>query len=185
MIDTPTIYGAVHDLLLAIGEDPQREGLKETPERVVRAYQHLFSGYDEDPNKVLAIAFTDDFFDGMIIESHIDFVSTCEHHMLPFFGQVHIGYIPKDNRLTGASKLARVVEVFARRLQIQERMTRQIAQAIQDVLDPIGVGVIVEAQHMCMTARGVEKENVMYGTDSMFGAFHEQSVKMEFLSRIK
>jgi GTP cyclohydrolase I len=186
MIDKIAVYDAIGQLLKAIGEDPLREGLVDTPARVMRAFSHLFSGYDADPAALLDTVFKEDAdtFDGMIILKDIDFTSFCEHHCLPFYGKAHVAYIA-DGKVTGASKLARVVDAYARRLQIQERMTKQIAVAIQDTLHPKGVGVIVEAHHFCMSARGIEKENVRYITDSMLGAFKEQSVKDEFLARIK
>jgi len=168
-----------------MGEDPTREGLLRTPERVVKSWEYLYSGYNKDPAEYLKTVFTSERTDEMIILKNIEFYSTCEHHLLPFFGRVHIGYIPKDGRVVGVSKLARAVECYSRRMQIQERLTSQIATAIDNKLEPEGVGVVVEAQHLCMMARGVEKQNSVMTTSAMYGAFREKpETRSEFLNRI-
>jgi len=165
-----------------IGEDVEREGLKETPARVIKAWEFLYSGYSSNPSELFK-TFENPECDEMVILDHIEFYSTCEHHLLPFFGECHIAYIPRD-KVVGVSKLARLVEVFARRLQIQENLTQQIAQAIQEHLDPIGVGVIMTAQHMCMTSRGVQKQNSIMKTSALLGAFKKPEVRAEFLKLI-
>lgn len=173
---------AVRDLLLAIGEDPSRDGLKDTPKRVVKAMMEMTSGYRSDPKKILARVFDADC-DEMIVLRKIPFVSMCEHHMLPFTGYATVGYIPKPKGgVVGISKLARLVDCFARRLQIQEVMTQQIASAIQENLDPIGVGVTVKAVHSCMSCRGVLKTSEMI-TSALIGAMRENaSARAEFFS---
>lgn len=174
----------VKQTLLEIGEDPEREGLIKTPERVARSLKFLTRGYTQDIEKVINGAIFTQDCDDMVIVKDIEFYSLCEHHMLPFFGKCHIGYIPKG-RVFGVSKLARLVDVFARRLQIQERMTQQIAQQIFEIIEPEGVGVVVEAQHLCMRMRGVEKQNSQMITSSMLGSFRkETATRMEFLSLI-
>lgn len=174
----------VKQTLLEIGEDPEREGLIKTPERVARSLKFLTRGYTQDIEKVINGAIFTQDCDDMVIVKDIEFYSLCEHHMLPFFGKCHIGYIPKG-RVFGVSKLARLVDVFARRLQIQERMTQQIAQQIFEIIEPEGVGVVVEAQHLCMRMRGVEKQNSRMVTSSMLGSFRkETATRMEFLSLI-
>ena len=174
----------VKQTLLEIGEDPEREGLIKTPERVARSLKFLTRGYTQDIEKVINGAIFTQDCDDMVIVKDIEFYSLCEHHMLPFFGKCHIGYIPKG-RVFGVSKLARLVDVFARRLQIQERMTQQIAQQIFEIIEPEGVGVVVEAQHLCMRMRGVEKQNSQMITSSMLGSFRkETATRMDFLSLI-
>ena len=174
----------VKQTLLEIGEDPEREGLIKTPERVARSLKFLTRGYQQDIDEVIHGAIFTQDCDDMVIVKDIEFYSLCEHHMLPFFGKCHIGYIPKG-RVFGVSKLARLVDVFARRLQIQERMTQQIAQQIFEIIEPEGVGVVVEAQHLCMRMRGVEKQNSQMVTSSMLGSFRkETATRMEFLSLI-
>ena len=174
----------VKQTLIEIGEDPDREGLIKTPERVAKSLKFLTRGYTQDINKVINGAIFTQDCDDMVIVKDIEFYSLCEHHMLPFFGKCHIGYIPKG-KVFGVSKLARLVDVFARRLQIQERMTQQIAQQIFEIIEPEGVGVIVEAQHLCMRMRGVEKQNSQMVTSSMLGSFRkETATRMEFLSLI-
>lgn len=174
----------VKQTLIEIGEDPDREGLVKTPERVARSLKYLTRGYTQDINKVINGAIFTQDCDDMVIVKDIEFYSLCEHHMLPFFGKCHIGYIPKG-KVFGVSKLARLVDVFARRLQIQERMTQQIAQQIFEIIEPEGVGVIVEAQHLCMRMRGVEKQNSQMVTSSMLGSFRkETATRMEFLSLV-
>ena len=168
-----------------IGEDPDRDGLKRTPERVAKAIQFLTRGSQEDPAKLLRGALFDVDYDEMVIVKDIEVFSLCEHHMLPFFGKVHVAYLPKG-RVIGLSKIPRLVDVFARRLQVQERLTKQIADAIQDAIEPIGVGVVIEARHLCMMMRGVEKQHSATVTSSMVGAFREQQqTREEFLSLIR
>ena len=175
----------IKQLLAELGEDPSREGLLNTPKRVEKALKFLTSGYDMDVDQVLNDAlFTVDYSE-MVIVKDIDFYSLCEHHMLPFFGKCHVAYIPK-NKVIGLSKIPRLVEVFARRLQIQERLTSQIAETVLDKINPLGVAVVMEATHLCMSMRGVEKQNSFAVTSSMLGAFRESSrTRMEFLELIK
>ncbi len=176
---------AVRTLLGWAGDDPDREGLKNTPSRVVRAFEDWFSGYREDPVDFLRRTFYQvDGYDEMIVLRYISFESHCEHHMAPIIGKVHIGYIPNKN-VVGISKLARVVETFSRRLQVQETMTAQIANCIQDVLKPKGVGVVVEGSHQCMTTRGIHKEGVAMITSRLLGDFRSDSrTRSEFLNII-
>ena len=179
------IKQAVRTILTEIGEDPQREGLVKTPERVARAYQFLTKGYDEDPKTVINGALFVEEYSEMIIMRDLDFFSLCEHHVLPFFGKAHVAYIPK-HRIVGISKLARLVEVYARRLQVQERMTNQVANILMEELDPQGVGVVVEAEHLCMRMRGVEKQNSIVTTSSMLGVFRtHQETRQEFINLIR
>lgn len=171
---------AVKTLIKYIGDDPEREGLLETPERVVRSYDELFKGYRMDPGEILDKKFSTHSGE-MVVLANIELYSTCEHHMMPFIGKCHIGYIPKD-KVVGLSKLARLMEVFSRRLQIQEEMTWQIANALQDETDAKGVAVLVEARHMCMAARGVNKQHGVMTTTAMLGELKDnQSLKSEFL----
>jgi GTP cyclohydrolase I len=176
---------AVRTLIRWAGDDPDREGLLETPDRVVRAYDEFFSGYAQDPDEILAKTFSEvDGYDEMIVMNDIRFESHCEHHMVPIIGKAHIGYLP-DKRVVGISKLARLVEVYARRLQIQEKMTVQIADTLQEVLQPKGVAVVVEAAHQCMTTRGVHKPGAALVTSRMLGAFrNDQATRREFLAII-
>jgi len=176
---------AVRTLIRWAGDDPKREGLLETPSRVVRSYEEFFAGYGHDPKLVLARTFEEvDGYDEIIVLTDIRFESHCEHHMVPIIGKVHIGYLP-DRRVVGISKLARLVEVYARRLQIQEKMTAQIADALQEVLKPRGVAVVVEAAHQCMTTRGVHKPGVSMVTSRMVGAFRSDArTRREFLAII-
>lgn len=171
-------------ILRALGEDPGREGLRKTPGRVSRALRELTRGYAQDPEKIINGAlFTEDYSE-MIIMKDIDFFSLCEHHLLPFFGRAHIAYLPKG-RIVGISKLARLVDVFARRLQVQERMTTQIAQLLMEKLQPEGVAVVVEAEHLCMRMRGVEKQNSYVVTSAMLGVFRDrQATREEFMTLI-
>lgn len=179
-----SIKDLIRQLLIEIGENPDREGLVETPERVEKMYNFLTKGYNEKPEEILSKVFTVKDYDEMIVVKDIDFFSLCEHHLLPFFGKVHIGYIPRD-RVVGISKIARLVEVFARRLQIQEKMTVEIAQTLMNVLNPLGVGVVCEAVHMCMVMRGVEKQNSLVITSSMLGVFRSRpETREEFLNLI-
>ena len=176
---------AVRTLIRWAGDDPKREGLLETPSRVVRSYEEFFAGYGDDPKLVLARTFEEvDGYDEIIVLTDIRFESHCEHHMVPIIGKVHIGYLP-ERRVVGISKLARLVEIYARRLQIQEKMTAQIADALQEVLKPRGVAVVVEAAHQCMTTRGVHKPGVSMVTSRMVGAFRSDArTRREFLSII-
>ncbi len=176
---------AVRVLLRWAGDDPDREGLLGTPDRVVRAYEEFFSGYDEDPAALLRRTFEEtDGYDEMVVLRNITFESHCEHHMVPIIGKAHVAYLPK-NRVVGISKLARVVEAYAKRLQIQEKMTAQIANAINSELQPLGVAVVIEAAHQCMTTRGVHKPGVSMVTSRMLGAFREDAMtRREFLTMI-
>ena len=171
-------------LLVAIGEDPSREGLVRTPERVALAWEHLAGGYDLTLEEVVGGACFDEDYDEMVTVKDIDFFSLCEHHLLPFFGRAHVGYIP-NGRVIGLSKIPRIVEMYARRLQLQERMTLQIGNALMEVLKPQGVGVVVEGTHLCMQMRGVEKQNSFATTSHMVGIFQtNQKTREEFLSII-
>ncbi len=176
---------AVHTLLLWAGEDPSREGLQDTPKRVALAYEDWFRGYKEDPVKYLQRTFEEvDGYDEMIVLRDITFESHCEHHMAPIIGKAHVGYLP-NNKVVGISKLARVVEAFSRRFQVQEKMTAQIANCIQDVLKPKGVGVVVDATHLCMTTRGIHKSDVSMVTSQMLGTFRKDArTRDEFLRMI-
>lgn len=176
---------AVATLIRWAGDDPQREGLGDTPARVVRSYEEFFAGYHKDPEEILRTTFEEtDGYDEMVVLKDITFESHCEHHMVPIIGKAYVAYLP-DKRVVGISKLARVVEAYAKRLQIQEKMTAQIANAINDVLKPKGVAVVVEAEHQCMTTRGVEKPGVSMVTSTMLGAFRDDpSTRKEFLAFI-
>ena len=177
---------AVRTLLLWAGEDTRREGLIDTPKRVARAYEDWFSGYRENPVEFLSRTFEEvEGYDEMIVLRDITFESHCEHHMAPIIGKAHVGYLPR-NKVVGISKLARVVEAFARRFQVQEKLTAQIANCIQDVLNPKGVAVVIEASHQCMTTRGVHKSNVTMVTSQMIGGFRKDArTRMEFLRMIE
>ena len=171
-------------ILAAIGEDPDREGLRLTPERVARAWTHLTSGYRLDPIAILRGAVFHEACDDMVMVREIEIYSLCEHHLLPFFGKCHVAYLPKG-RIVGLSKLARVADVFARRLQVQERLTTQIAEAIQETLEPRGVGVVIEARHLCMMMRGVEKQNSLAVTSCMLGSFRDDpKTRTEFMDLV-
>jgi GTP cyclohydrolase I len=175
---------AVKTILLELGEDPDREGLRRTPERVARAYEFLTKGYREDIAKVLNGAVFTEKYDEMVIVKDIDFFSLCEHHMLPFYGKAHVAYIP-NGKILGLSKIPRIVEVFARRLQVQERMTQQIAETLYTALEPDGVAVVIEGKHLCMMMRGVEKQNSVATTSAMLGSFREdERTRNEFLKLI-
>jgi GTP cyclohydrolase I len=179
------VEDAVRKILTEIGEDPGREGLVKTPERVARAYRFLTKGYAEDPKTVINGALFVEDYSEMIIMRDLDFFSLCEHHLLPFFGKAHVAYIPK-NHIVGISKLARLLEVYARRLQVQERMTNQIANTLMEELDPQGVGVVVEAEHLCMRMRGVEKQNSVVATSTMLGVFRShQETRQEFINLLR
>jgi GTP cyclohydrolase IA len=174
----------VHELLVEIGEDPTREGLVKTPERVARAWRDLTRGYHLNVEQAISGAVFQSEANNMIIARDIEIFSLCEHHMLPFYGRCHIGYIAHD-KVLGVSKLARIMELFARRLQIQERLTRQIARAVMDGVGAEGVGVVIEARHLCMIMRGVEKQNSIMTTSSVLGSFHDDpATRMEFLDLI-
>lgn len=174
----------IKNLLTFIGENPEREGLKATPKRVIKAWQFWTSGYKKDIKEIMT-TFNSDGFDQMIVVKEIDFYSHCEHHLAPFYGKIHIGYIP-NGKVLGVSKFARLIEIFSRRLQIQERMTKQIADTIMEYLKPKGVAVIIEGIHLCMRSRGVEKQNSIMQTSCMLGSFREQvQTRNEFFQMIK
>lgn len=178
---TEEIY---REILRRLGEDPDRDGLVRTPGRVEKAMAYLTKGYQEDPLQLLRGALFDVDYDEMVIVKDVEMFSLCEHHMLPFFGKVHVAYIP-NGKVVGLSKIARLVEVFSRRLQVQERMTRQIADAIQDAIAPQGVGVVIEARHLCMMMRGIEKQNSSTVTSAMVGCFQQKETRAEFLSLVR
>lgn len=177
---------AVHykEILRLLGEDVDREGLLKTPKRVAKAMQFMTYGYTIDPAEVLRSAMFKEEYRQMVIVRDIDFYSLCEHHMLPFYGKAHVAYIP-NNHITGLSKIARVVDIFARRLQIQERMTTDIKNCIQETLNPLGVMVVIEAQHLCMQMRGVEKQNSVMTTSDFTGAFQQAKTREEFINLIR
>ncbi|WP_321425659.1 GTP cyclohydrolase I FolE [uncultured Bacteroides sp.] len=172
-----------HSIITLLGEDVDREGLLKTPERVAKAMLTLTRGYGEDPHEVLRSAKFKEDYNQMVIVKDIDFFSLCEHHMLPFYGKVHVAYIP-NGYITGLSKIARVVDIFSHRLQVQERMTLQIKECIQNTLNPLGVMVVVEAKHMCMQMRGVEKQNAITTTSDFSGAFKNATTRSEFMDLI-
>jgi GTP cyclohydrolase I len=172
------------EILSRLGEDTSRDGLLATPERVEKAMAFLTKGYDQDPARVLRGAMFDVEYDEMVIVKDIEMFSLCEHHMLPFFGKVHVAYIPKG-KVIGLSKVPRLVEVFARRLQVQERLTVQIAETIQKAIQPLGVGVVIEARHLCMMMRGIEKQNSFTVTSAMVGCFQRKETRSEFLSLVR
>ncbi len=171
------------EILTLLGEDPGREGLEKTPMRVAKAMQTLTKGYQMDAHKVLTDALFKEDYSQMVIVKDIDFFSLCEHHMLPFYGKAHVAYIP-NGYITGLSKIARVVDIYAHRLQVQERMTQQIKDCIQDTLKPLGVMVVIEAKHMCMQMRGVEKQNSITTTSDFSGAFNQAKTRQEFMNLI-
>ena len=175
----------IRELLTALGEDPSREGLLNTPKRVEKALRFLTSGYDADADSVLNNALFSVDYTEMVIVKDIDFYSLCEHHLLPFFGRCHVAYIPRD-KVVGLSKIPRLVEIFSRRLQVQERLTNQIAETIVDKVNPLGVGVVMEATHLCMSMRGVQKQNSTAVTSAMLGSFREDArTRSEFLNLIR
>lgn len=183
-IDKKKIVDAVSKILSAIGEDPQREGLVRTPHRVANAYEEILGGYTMDPEKLINGALFTVDYDEMVVVKDIEFFSLCEHHLLPFFGRVHVAYLPR-NKVLGLSKIPRIVDMFAHRLQVQERMTQQIAHFMQDTINPLGVGVVVEAQHLCMMMRGIKKEQASMTTSAMLGGFRTRlETRMEFLDMI-
>ena len=184
VMDLPTIQSAVTNMLKAFGENPTRKGLLRTPERVARMYTELLSGYLVDPNKIVNDALFEVTYDEMVIVRDIEFYSLCEHHMLPFMGRAHVAYLP-SGKVVGLSKIPRIVDVFAHRLQVQERMTRQIADFINEALMPKGVAVVVEALHLCTMMRGVKKQNARMTTSAVHGAFRKNlATRQEFLDNI-
>ena len=191
MIQEPEYREGLADLALhyrkileLLGEDPERDGLLKTPMRVAKAMQVLTRGYEQDPHKVLTDALFEEKYNQMVIVKDIDFFSMCEHHMLPFYGKAHVAYIP-NGYITGLSKIARVVDIYSHRLQVQERMTQQIKDCIQETLHPLGVMVVVEARHMCMQMRGVEKQNSITTTSDFSGAFNQAKTREDFMNLIK
>lgn len=179
-----SIEDNVAEILVSLGEDPGREGLLKTPERVERALRFMTKGYDEDPKSVINGALFSEDYQEMIVVKDLDFFSLCEHHILPFFGKAHVAYLPKS-RIVGISKVARLVEVYARRLQVQERMTTQIANILMEELDPQGVAVVLQAEHLCMRMRGVEKQNSVVVTSAMLGVFRtHQETRQEFMTLV-
>ena len=184
-LTSATYEDLVREMIVRLGEDPAREGLVRTPSRVHRAYEYLMKGYKEDPEAMLKNALFTVTYDEMVIVKDVEMFSLCEHHMLPFFGKVHVAYIP-NGKVIGLSKIPRLIEIFSRRLQIQERLTTQIAETIQKAIEPQGVGVVIEARHLCMMMRGVEKQHSAAVTSSMLGCFRdEQETRTEFLSLIR
>lgn len=182
--DVDAIRDSAKNILLAVGEDPEREGLRRTPVRIANMYQELLAGYTTDPASIINGALFHVKYDEMVIVRDIEFYSLCEHHMLPFIGRAHVAYIP-DGKVVGLSKIPRIVDMFARRLQVQERMTRQIADFIRDLLNPQGVAVVVEGLHLCMMMRGVKKHNARMTTSAMHGAFRANlATRQEFLDNI-
>jgi len=174
-MDKKRIENAVREILFAIGEDPDREGLTGTPNRIARMYEEIFSGLKEDPNKHLEIFFQEEQHEELVLVKDIPFYSMCEHHLVPFFGKAHVGYLPKEGRLTGLSKLARVVDTVAKRPQLQERLTATIADSLINTLKPYGVIVVVEAEHMCMTMRGIKKPGSKTITSAVRGYFNDDA----------
>lgn len=182
--DLPVIASAISEILKAVGEDPSREGLARTPDRVARAYQEILAGYYTDPVQLVNGALFNVDYDEMVIVKDIEYYSLCEHHLLPFFGKAHVAYVPKG-KVIGLSKIPRIVDMFAHRLQVQERMTQQIAEFIQEAINPWGVGVVIEGQHLCMMMRGIKKEQAKMTTSAMLGGFRKRlETRMEFLNRI-
>lgn len=181
---TQAIARHIQELLHLVGEDPQREGLQRTPHRVGEAMQFLTQGYQQDPEAILQKALFEEDYRQMVVVKDISFYSLCEHHMLPFFGKAHVAYIP-NGKITGLSKIARVVDVFARRLQVQERMTTQIKDCIQNTLNPLGVMVVIEAEHLCMQMRGVQKQHAITTTSDFTGAFNRPETREEFMNLIR
>ena len=180
------IEKSIKNILIAIGENPEREGLKKTPERVARMYEEIFSGMQKNPEKELEVYYTAEEHEEIVLVKNISFYSVCEHHLLPFFGKVHIGYIPKKDKLLGISKIARLVDVFSKRLQLQERITKQLADIIMKKISPYGVMVVIEAEHLCMTMRGVKKPETKVVTSAIRGIFSKDAkARAEALSLIK
>src|SRR5208282_2582694 len=184
-LTSATFQELLREMIVRLGEDPERDGLLRTPERMQRSLEYLTKGYREDPDKLLKGALFNVDYDEMVIVKDIEMFSLCEHHLLPFFGKVHVAYLPKG-KVIGLSKLPRLIDIFARRLQVQERLTTQIAETIQRAIEPQGVGVVIEARHLCMMMRGVEKQHSSAVTSSMLGCFrNEQETRTEFLSLIR
>ncbi len=185
-IDQNSAEQAVREILRQIGEDPEREGLARTPARVVEAFRHLTRGYSQDPKKIINGAlFTEEGYSEMILCKDVDFYSLCEHHLLPFMGKAHVAYLP-NRSIIGLSKIPRLIEIYARRLQVQERMTTQIAQTIMEELEPLGVAVVLEAEHLCMRMRGVEKQNSWVMTSAMLGVFRTHfETRQEFMNLLR
>jgi len=184
-VQNASLAELTREMLLRLGEDPEREGLLRTPERMAQALEFLTKGHQEDPQEILKGALFTEEYDEMVIVKDVEMFSLCEHHLLPFFGKVHVAYIP-NGKVIGLSKIPRLIDVFARRLQVQERLTMQIAESIQHAIAPEGVGVVVEARHLCMMMRGVEKQHSAAVTSSMLGAFrNEENTRQEFLSLIR
>lgn len=178
------IKNLTHNLLLSIGENPERQGLKKTPQRVEASYKFLSGGYKKKAHEILNGAVFDEEYDEMVLIKDIDLFSLCEHHLLPFYGKCHVAYIP-NGKIVGLSKIPRIVNMFARRLQVQERLTQQIANCLKEALDPLGVGVIIEALHLCMAMRGVEKQNSVCVTSTMLGVFRsDRGTRMEFMNLV-
>jgi len=183
-VNRDKIMQITHDLLIELGEDPQREGLVRTPLRVAKAWEFFSKGYRVELGTIINEAIFEEECTEMVIVRDIEFFSMCEHHMLPFFGKAHVGYIP-NGKVIGLSKIPRIVDMFSRRLQVQERLTHQVAETLRDVLDPIGVAVVIEGRHLCMQMRGVEKQNSFATTSAMLGEFHDEvETRAEFLSII-
>lgn len=183
-MDQESIRQAIKKLLTAVGENPEREGLRRTPDRVARMYGELLEGYRQDPNELVNDALFEVKYDEMVLVHDIEFYSLCEHHMLPFLGRAHVAYLPR-NKVLGLSKIPRIVDMFARRLQVQERMTRQIAECIDELLNPLGVAVVIEGLHLCATMRGVKKHDARMTTSAMLGAFRNSlATREEFLANI-
>jgi len=183
-MDQESIRQAIRILLTAVGENPEREGLRRTPDRVARMYGELLEGYQQDPNALVNDALFEVKYDEMVLVHDIEFYSLCEHHLLPFLGRAHVAYLPR-NKVLGLSKLPRIVDIFARRLQVQERMTRQIAECIDELLNPLGVAVVIEGLHLCATMRGVKKHDARMTTSAMLGAFRNSlATREEFLANI-
>ncbi|MCE5332657.1 MAG: GTP cyclohydrolase I FolE [Bacteroidales bacterium] len=180
---TEKIAHHYHEIIKLLGEDAEREGLLKTPERVSKSMQFLMNGYEQNPEEIIRTAMFTENYRQMVIVKDIDFYSLCEHHILPFFGKAHIAYIP-NHKITGLSKIARIVEIYARRLQVQERMTTQIKECIQNTLNPLGVMVILEAQHLCMQMRGVQKQNSITTTSDFTGVFQQAKTREEFMNLI-
>lgn len=183
LLESASLLDLTTEMLARLGEDPKRDGLLRTPERMEKSMLYLTKGYQENPREVLLGAMFDVAYDEMVIVKDIEMFSLCEHHLLPFFGKVHVAYIPRG-KVIGLSKVPRLVDILARRLQVQERLTTQIAEAIQSAIQPQGVGVVVEARHLCMMMRGVEKQNSSTITSAMLGTFREKETRNEFLSLI-
>ena len=184
MTNEKMLTGYVRELLSSVGEDPKREGLVKTPERFLRAFQFLTAGYEQDIDTIINKALFEAPYSEMVIVKNIEFYSLCEHHLVPFFGKCHVGYIP-SGKIIGLSKIPRIVDVFARRLQVQERLTAEISACLMEALKPAGVGVVMEAHHLCMMMRGVEKQAAAAQTSALLGQFQQPSTRAEFFNLIK